>query len=427
MFGALMSVAIARFAWMGWVEELYIGPSYHFTYWGFHWVKPWPAWGMTLHFLVLGAASICITVGAWTRRAALVFVVGFTYVELLDKATYLNHYYLVSLLALLLVFVPSEATWSLDARRRAHSSTHVPRAAYLLLRIQVAVVYVFAGLAKLSGDWLFSAEPLRTWLSAYQDIPVLGPLLAETATAYAFSWFGAVFDLVVVFALLWHRTRRWAYVVCVVFHLSIWLLFPVGMFSWVMLASATLFFGYSWPDRLGLSAGEPEAGRKTALSDRWLALGAVFVAVQLLVPLRHVLYPGQVNWTEEGFRFAWRVMLIEKTGQLEYEVLADGARFRVFPRKELPPFSYKMMSTQPDMIHQYAKHVADRFRAKGYAEVSVHAHAWVSLNGRPSQPIVDPLVDLGSLPYTFLASEWIVPLFDANDATRTPVKRLLSP
>ena len=40
-------------------------------------------------------------------------------------------------------------------------------------------------------------------------------------------------------------------------------------------------------------------------------LVVLFLGIQFLLPLRHLLYPGNVNWTEEGFRFAWRVMLVE--------------------------------------------------------------------------------------------------------------------
>jgi hypothetical protein len=80
----------------------------------------------------------------------LVFAALFTYAELIDKATYLNHYYFVSLIALLLAFVPSSSVWSVDARRTRRAST-VSFGNYLLLRAQVAIVYLCAGVAKLDA------------------------------------------------------------------------------------------------------------------------------------------------------------------------------------------------------------------------------------------------------------------------------------
>jgi hypothetical protein len=138
------------------------------------------------------------------------------------------------------------------------------------------------------------------------------------------------------------------------------------------------------------------------------------VTVQALLPLRHLLYPGPVNWTEEGFRFAWRVMLIEKTGKVEYQVSSELPRrsFRVSPASELTRLQVKMLSTQPDMIEDYARHLAARYEALGYRGVRVRADTWVAFNGRPSQRLIDPNVDLGHAPRSFAPKPWIVPLRD---------------
>jgi hypothetical protein len=140
-------------------------------------------------------------------------------------------------------------------------------------------------------------------------------------------------------------------------------------------------------------------------------LALVYLGIQLLLPLRFLAYPGDVNWTEQGFRFAWRVLLIEKTGQVEYEVFADHSRhFRVHPRDELSALQYRMLSTQPDMIHEYALHLKDRYQRLGHGNVRVHADAWASLNGRPSQRLIDPSCDLGQVPRSLLPRSFIVPL-----------------
>jgi hypothetical protein len=428
LFGALMLVSVVRFAAMGWIDELLVAPPFHFTYLGFGWVKPLPAPLMHAAFALMGLSALALCVGAFTRVAALVFFVAFTYAELIDKATYLNHYYFVSLLAFLLIFLPSNAVASVDARLRpALRSDSVGAWAYLVLRVQLSLVYFFAGFAKLNADWLFSAEPLRTWLFAHGDAPLIGALFREEWVAYAMSYAGAAFDLSVGF-LFWRRPLvRPVYAAAALFHLAVWALFPIGMFSFVMLVATTVFFEPDWPAPLlrrwrarsepravrlpeteaAPARAEPRPARPLARAHA-LALG-VFVLVQLLVPLRFLAYPGNPNWTEDAFRFAWRVMLIEKSGSTEFRVETPQGTRLVRPRDELTELQYRMMSTQPDMIHDYALHLAERFTTPD-ATPRVHADAWAALNGRPSQRLIDPNVDLATEPRTLGAARFVVPL-----------------
>jgi hypothetical protein len=411
-FGLLMAFAVARFWAMGWIEELYLAPRFHFTYLGFEWVRPWPGIWLHVHFAVMGACALLVAVGFFTRISAAAFAVLFTYAELIDKAAYLNHYYLVSLLALLLAVTPSGAAFSLDALRRG--PTPVPRVAYLLLRGQVGVVYAYAGLAKIGSDWLLRAEPLGTWLRARADLPLVGPLLAEPWVAYAMSWAGAAFDLSVVPLLVFRKTRPIAVALAVAFHAAVGVLFPIGVFPFVMVLAITAFFDPSWPRRIAErlapgtrlgAAARPLQGPLRRPATLLSAFAALHLAVQVLLPLRFLAYPGHGLWTEEGFRFAWRVMLIEKTGRVEFDVRSSDPprRYRVFPREELTPLQLRMMSTQPDMIHEYAIHLRDRFERRGLSGIAVHADSWAALNGRPSQRLVDPAADLAKIPRAAVA------------------------
>lgn len=431
LFGLLMTVAVVRFVSNGWAHELLVAPSYHFTYWGFDWVKPFSHGAMLLFFTVMGLAAVSLALGFFTRLSAAIFCALFTYAELIDKATYLNHYYLASLLSLLFVFVPSETLWSIDAWRRSRSgqraSTSVPALSYFVLRAQMAAVYFYAGLAKLDGDWLLRAEPLRTWLPARVESELLIGLAREPSVAYAMSWAGAAFDLSIVPLLVVRKTRPYAFAVALAFHLSIWFLFPVGVFSFVMLTAITIFFDPSWPRRFvarlaRVAPFTPTEPRR--VPGRWaFALTFLYLTVQFLVPLRFALYPGTANWTEQGFRFSWRVMLIEKAGQVEYEVTASPQRrFHVFPREELTPLQLRQMATQPDMIADYARHLRERFEARGYRDVKVFAHAFVSFNGRKNQRLVDPTVDLSRAERSFAKKSWILPL-DAEPRRRLLAKR----
>jgi vitamin K-dependent gamma-carboxylase len=414
-FGALMVAAVARFVARGWVYELYQAPTYHFTYLGFDWVKPWPGGWMYVHFALMGLSALGIALGAFTRVSAALFFLTFTYAELIDKATYLNHYYLVSLLALLLCFVPSNRRYSVDAWRLRRRGKAMPGDvglwAYWLLRAQVGLVYGFAGLAKLNPDWLLRAEPLRTWLPGHADVPWLGSLLAEPGLAYVMSWAGAAFDLSVVPLLCLPQTRRYAYAAAALFHTAVWSLFPIGVFSWVMLVAGSVFFDPAWPRRgVAPPVRQAHANGSRLVVVAAIALVGVYLALQLAVPLRFLAYSGSPNWTEEAFRFAWRVMLIEKTGNVEYRVVSARGERRERPRDHLTPLQAKMLSTQPDMIQQFAQELARREAARSGQLPRVYADAWAALNGRPAQRLVDPDVDLARAPRTLRPKPWIVPL-----------------
>jgi hypothetical protein len=150
----------------------------------------------------------------------------------------------------------------------------------------------------------------------------------------------------------------------------------------------------------------------------WQKLGFAVLAahfvVQVLFPWRQLLYPGNACWTEQGFRFAWHVMLMEKTGQVDFRVVdnQDGKSWTVYPREYLSSLQHWMMSTQPDMILSFAHHLQEEWNAKGHRDVSVYADAWASLNGRPRQRLIDPEVDLGRQKEGWGHKTWIVPLAD---------------
>lgn len=398
VFGLTMFGGICRFLTTGWIEPMYERPRFFFTYPGFEWVTAWPAWGMYLHYAVLAALALCIAAGVWSRAAAALFTLGFLYTQLIDATNYLNHHYLVVLLGALLVVLPAHRIWSVTAwRDPARRVDVVPAWALWALRVQVGVVYVFAGLAKAQPDWLVHAQPLNIWLSARTDTPLVGPWLDERWVAYAFSWGGFLFDTTIVLWLSWRRTRLPAYVVLCGFHAATWYFFNIGMFPFIMTGAALVFFPpETWRRLLRRAPVAADAVVASGGITRPLAvLLAIHLAFQVLLPLRHHVYPGNVLWNEDGGRFAWHVMLREKQGSVTYIVrFSDGRRLEVPPRHYLTARQEREMSGQPDMILQLARHLAADLRAQGHRSFAIHADTAVSLNGRAPVPLIDPAVDL---------------------------------
>ncbi len=421
-FGLLGVAAVVRFAAKGWIADFYIVPEHHFTYSGFWWVQPWPAWGMYAHFALLGLASLGVALGYRYRLSIAAFFVLFTYVELLDKTTYLNHYYLISLLSFLMIFMPLHRTASLDAQRSPHPlNGAVPVWVVWTLRAQLSAVYLFSGIAKLNPDWLFHAQPLRIWLYNSSDVLLIGALLKEPWTAYAMSWAGAAFDLTIVGWLIWRRSRPWAYAVVVVFHVLTWLLFPIGMFPWIMMTAALVFFPPDWPLRLRSMLHRrpppmPVLPAQHEHSASWgarLAVAALvlFALVQVLVPLRHWAYPGNVRWNEDGYRFSWRVLLTEKTGNVRFRVRDPSSEQErlVFPEEYLTPLQAERMATHPDMILATAHLIGRDFADGGVPDAEVRADVSIAFNGRQAARFIDPTVDLAQVEPGIRPKWWVLP------------------
>ena len=405
-FGLLMFASLIRFLWRGWIDTVYIKPTFHFSYSGFEWVKQIGDPGMYILFVAVIIASLLICLGLFYRIAAIVFFLGFTYIELIDVTTYLNHYYFISLISFLIIWLPANRKFSLDTHFKfVQSSETVPAWTVGIIRFQLAIVYIFAGLAKLNYDWLIEAQPMKTWLPAKSHLPVIGTFLYKEWVAYLFSWFGAAYDLFIVFFLMNKKTRSVAYLFVIIFHLATAIFFPgIGMFPYVMIASTLIFF----PGKIKGDTVLPTIFKQNRLLPYALIMYAV---IQILIPIRFLLYPGHLFWHEEGFRFSWRVMLMEKAGAAYFRVKEkqSGRRFEINNAEFLTPLQEKMMSTQPDMIVKYAKYLAEVFRKRGIKDPEVTAEIYVTLNGARSQLFVDSTVNLAVQKTGWQHYNWVLP------------------
>ncbi len=425
-FGGILLSEIIRYLVGGHVEYLYAKPDFHFTFYGFDWVAPWPGVGMYVHFVVLGILAALLMVGLLYRVAAILFFLGFTYVFLLEQAYYLNHFYLVCLLGLLLVFIPADRAFSVRRWLRPGTPRTLPAWTLWLLRAQIGIVYFYAGVAKLNGDWL-RGEPMRSFT------PGLPAWARGEVVVYLISYGGLLFDLLVVPFLLWRKSRPIAFAVALVFHLAnaFFLPFQIGIFPWYMIAATTLFFEPDWPRRAiaglrrlfhrrsrSIAAAGPIAADAPvvstgALHRRFvLILGGAYLVIQILLPLRHHLYPGDPGWTEEGNNFAWRMMIYNKQPEARFFARdpTTDTRWELDPSAYLSDFQRAIMPLRPDMILQFCHRVADDLRARGHENAEIRAYIKSSFNGRRNQLYVDPMVDLARESRSLRPKTWIKPL-----------------
>lgn len=416
VFGLIMLWEVGRYLSSGWIHRYFILPKFFFSYYGFDWVQPWPGDGMYIHFVVLGVLAIFILLGLFYRLSMSLFFLAFTQVFLADKSNYLNHFYLISLVSFLLILLPAHREVSLDCRMRpAIRSAVVPAWTLWLLRFQVGVPYFFGGIAKLNSDWL-QGEPMRMWLYNRTDFPLFGQFFTEAWMVNFFVYGGLLLDLLIVPLLLIRRTRILALLLACTFHLFNARLFNIGIFPWFMIAATLIYLEPAtfsrWLERFrnrNRTAIPQNMARTSKLTFYFLT---IYVLLQILLPFRHWLYPGNVSWTEEGHNFSWHMKLRAKKAHALFVIIdpVNKRRWTVRPRDYLTRRQARKMSRRPHMILQYAHWLARKWEANGYPGVEVRARVRVSLNGRRRQTLIDPKIDLAKQQRNLLPATWIVPL-----------------
>jgi len=423
-FGFMMLFSLVRFACYGWIDKFYIQPQFHFTYYGLGWVKPIGNYTYLL-FGICAIASLFMAIGYKYRLSAIVFFLSFSYIEFMDKTTYLNHYYFITVIGFVLIFLPANAYFSVDAYRNPKQAFEkIPAWTVDILKLLLAIVYFYAGLAKLNSDWLIEAMPLKIWLPNNSELPVIGWLLNQNWVHYAFSWTGAVYDLTIVFLLLNKRTRIFGFCLVVIFHILTKILFPIGVFPYIMIVSSLIFFDSNFHKRClwalarvtyinmeVFENGKEKIQQFERFYNLKMATLTTFVVMQLLFPFRYLLYPDELFWTEEGFRFSWRVMLMEKAGYTQFIVTDPATKKTIHVKNSnfLTSFQEKQMSFQPDFILEYAHILHDYYQQTGIQDPEVRVESYVALNGRLSKLYIDPKIDLAKEHETFEHKTWILP------------------
>ncbi len=401
-----------------WIERYWIHPDFFFTYLGFGWVKPWPGEFMYVHFFFLGVFALFIFLGLFYRLSTILFFLAFTYVFLLDKANYLNHFYLISLISFLMILIPAHRSYSLDALLWPKlKSLETPAWTVNILRFIVGVPYFFGGIAKLNSFWL-QGEPMRTWL---RNAGFSNNFASSEFMVYFLSYGGLFFDLMIVPLLFWRKTRVIAFVLAISFHLTNAYIFSIGIFPWLMIGMTTIFLEPDWAKNIlerikqllkinPIAAPNLVSIKSNNLRIRQFLL--VFILLNILIPFRHLLIPGNVHWTEEGHRFSWHMKLRDKKAKAEIIAMDKdtGKTWKVDLKEFLSSRQRGKMAARPDMILQFAHYLEDYYKEKGHKNLAIYAKVRASLNALPGRDLIDEQVDLTEVSRYGVPAKWILPL-----------------
>lgn len=416
-YGFATTIIIFRYFYFGWIHSYFIKPTFFFKHFGWEWIHPLPPVFTYLLFGVLLLTALGIFLGYFLRFNLLVFTAGFTWFHFSDATIYLNHYYLISLLGFLLWLSPVSKSNTPTFRFKdwLNNAKPIPKLWLYAIRLQMGLVYFFGGIAKLQPDWLFEALPLKLWL--YQSegkFPLLDPILGLPLTAFVFSWIGLLFDLSIPFLLCTKRFRLQAWLVVLFFHSFTSFLFPIGVFPIVMSLSSLIFFAPNWPqilmnrfskNKIDLSVSKvPLKNNANDFGIREYILFAYFL-LQVTIPLRHILYPGQVIWTEETIKFSWQVMVADKVGSAVFTI----QNRQINPKDILTDYQYRMMTIQPEHILQFARYLQKQeYERTGIAGIPVYVLSHVSINGKPARPLFSPNEDLTKIKTNFFPLKGLI-------------------
>ena len=413
LFGLIMAGQIIYSFFNGWICQTFITQSYNFTFIGFEWLNILHGRGMYFYFGLVLLLALLVSAGLLYRFVSLLLAILWTAVYLSSKIEYNNHYYLLVLLCWLMAAMPAAKRFSLDVKLGMTTATsQCYRWQIGLFILQVGCVYFFAGIAKINSDWLHCI-PLTNWLQGKTGTPIIGRFLRNPAMPWLLAYGGLLFDLLVVPGLLYHKTRKWFFMLTISFHVFNGLVFKIGSFPFLGISLCVFFFPAILYDRFLGNRNLPVLFSNFSKSKRqFVNVGvAIYVVFQLFLPLRHWLIPGAVAWTEEGHRMAWQMMLRSKRGSIFFKIKdkKNDSTWIIPPTLFTRPEAAVHFATLPDLAWQAAQFLKEKY-AKDGLDVAVYAYTNVSLNYRPAKPLIDTTTDLAGTHWNYFGhNKWILP------------------
>lgn len=414
-FGLLLAAESFGSIITGWVKDVFIEPELHFQHIGFQWLTPLEGNGMYYYYALMGVFGLLVMFGYKYRWSLSAFTLMWTGVYLMQKSAYNNHYYLLILVCLIMLFLPANRYASLDAKQNPEiKSLSMPVWCSWMMIIQMSIVYFYATIHKFYPDWL-DGTFTGILFQGKTDYPLIGELFSKKWFHVFIAYMGIIFDGLVIPLLLWKRTRNLALLASFIFHLFNSVVLQIGIFPYFALSFAVFFY-------------EPETIRKRFFPKKPVFSGIgnsyeskkiityffiPFFILQMFLPLRHHFIKGDVLWTDQGHRLSWRMMLRSRSGFVTYTVedKATGERTRYNLYKKIQGKQVRLVSSQADGIWQMAQHIKKEYAEQG-KDVAVYAKSQISINGHPRKPFIDDTVDLASIKWNhFKHHDWIL-LYD---------------
>lgn len=424
LFGLLMTIESWGAIVTGWVKKTFVDVNLTFNFIGFDWTQSLLGEQMYYVYLIMGALGVLIMLGMFYRVSIIAFFLLWSLTYFMQKENYNNHYYLIMIISFLLIFMPANRYLSVDSSLRVRIKSYATeRWNYLLFKVVIACVYIYAAIAKLTPGWYDNHFlPIRLGNSANWFEDKIGKnafidLLRNPEFAQILSYAGIAFDFLIVPLLLIKPTRRLAFIFALIFHLFNSITLHIGIFPFFALSLCVFYFEankinkWFFPKRGSIRVIQEYKNsyfRKKVITIFVLC----FIVIQIYLPLRHWIIPEDVTWTEEGHRMAWRMMLRTKQGQGEFYVkLKNGEETQENIYEYLKSHQVNGALSKPDLIWQMAQIIKSNYQKRGVEGIKVYfKNSYIKINNGPWHEFINPEIDLANTKWSYFGNQkWILP------------------
>ena len=414
VFGALISIQSFGEIATGWLRKTIIEPQFTFNFIGLDFIQPLPGDWMYVYNILMGIFGLLVMLGYRYKFSMFCYSLMWTCLYLMQKTSYNNHYYLMMLLCWLMVFLPAHKAYALDVKRNPSlAAQSMPQWVWVVIVLQIWIVYTYASIAKIYPDWL-DTTVAALFMKSKATYPIIGSFLQLKWVHWCIAYVGILFDLLIVPLLLWKRTRMLGFCISIFFHLFNSIVFQIGIFPYMSISFALFFFSSEILQKRFLPKKEHYSDSEIIVptyKKPLILLFGIYFIIQIGLPLRHWGFQDDVLWNEEGHRLSWRMMLRSKSARLSvYTVNNKTAERKSYRYRDLlTKKQARSIKAKPDLIWQLAQRIKKIEAAKGN-DVGVFVKCKVSINGGAYFPFIDPEVDLTTVPWKhFSHNEWILP------------------
>ncbi|SEP75876.1 HTTM domain-containing protein [Flavobacterium urocaniciphilum] len=390
---------------LGWVDTIFINSKFSFNFIGFDFLQILHGEKMYVYFSMMGILGILIAIGLFYRFSMILFTIMWAGVYLAQKESYNNHYYFLVLVGVIMCFLPANGKLSLDSKFFPKTqSTTLPRWMPFLLIFQISILYFYAAVAKIYPDWLDGTFS-RILLNGITQHQFLLDIFNQKWFLLLYAYAGILFDLFIIPALFWKRTRVLAIIASFAFHISNSITLKIGIFPFLALSFIVLIVD---PKTFQFIFKKSETPKIYPFkSNLYVWFFVPFFILQLLFPLRHFVIKGDVLFTEEGHRLSWRMMLRERIGELKIKVVdpkTELSRYYDY-ESELTSTQIKTLKHSPDLIWQYCQRIKKQYKEP----VAIYVESRVSINRRPFVTLIDENVDMTKAQFNYFQhNDWIL-------------------
>lgn len=411
--GFLLFVECIGAILVGWVKNTFVSPKFTFSFIGMEWLQPLPGNGMYFYYLLMSFFGLLVMVGFKYRYSLAVFTMLWAGVYFMQKESYNNHYYLLFLICIIMLFLPAGKYASVDAERDPLiKQEYMPRWCSVVMILQVSIVYAFAVVSKLYPQWL-DGSFIKLLLHNPNNPAYISGIFDKQWFHLTISWSGILFDLLIIPLLLWKPTRIIAFICSLIFHLFNAIVLQIGIFPFFAL-SFIVFFYPAAEIRQFFFRNKPAITITDSPNDRRSVFFYFFIPyliIQIILLIRHYFIEGDVSWTEEGHRLSWRMMLRQKKGITTFRIVDNQTKKSSFYNLEenLTPKQRRFATSKPDGIWQLSQRIKKEYNNKGH-DISIFVDAAISVNGGAYQIYVDPKTDFSKVRWNYFChNEWIHP------------------